>query len=67
MIRISHGHGYVSQYAHNSLLLVNKGDRVERGQVIATVGRTGRATGPHLHFGVSKNGKWTDPLSILKK
>jgi murein DD-endopeptidase MepM/ murein hydrolase activator NlpD len=67
MIRISHGHGYVSQYAHNSLLLVNKGDRVERGQVIATVGRTGRATGPHLHFGVSKDGKWIDPLVILKK
>lgn len=67
MIRISHGHGYVSQYAHNSLLLVKKGDRVERGQVIAAVGRTGRATGPHLHFGVSKDGKWIDPTIILKK
>lgn len=65
MIRISHGHGYVSQYAHNSMLLVKKGDRVERGQIIATVGRTGRATGPHLHFGVSKDGKWIDPLILL--
>ncbi len=64
---ISHGYGYVSQYAHNSQLLVNKGDKVERGQIIARLGSTGRSTGPHLHFGVAKDGKWINPLSLLKR
>lgn len=67
VVLISHGHGYVSQYAHNSRLLVRKGEKVTRGMIIARVGQTGRATGPHLHFGISKDGKWVDPLKILKK
>lgn len=67
VVIISHGHGYASQYAHNSRLLVRKGERVTRGKIIARVGQSGRATGPHLHFGVSKDGKWVDPLTILKK
>lgn len=67
VVIISHGFGYVSQYAHNSSLLVKKGEKVTRGQIIARLGRTGRATGPHLHFGIAKNGKWIDPLPILNK
>ncbi len=67
VVIISHGHGYVSQYAHNSRILVRKGERVTRGKIIARVGQSGRATGPHLHFGVSKDGKWIDPLTTLKK
>lgn len=66
VVLISHGFGYVSKYAHNSSLLVKKGDKVEQGQIIARLGSTGRATGAHLHFGVAKNGEWIDPLTVLK-
>lgn len=66
LIIISHGYGYVSQYAHNSANLVKVGDRVKKGEVIARMGNSGRSTGPHLHFGVAKNGTWIDPLPILR-
>jgi murein DD-endopeptidase MepM/ murein hydrolase activator NlpD len=66
VVLISHGFGYVSQYGHNASLLVQKGDKVEREQIIARLGSTGRATGAHLHFGVAKNGEWIDPLTVLK-
>ncbi|MDD2433355.1 MAG: M23 family metallopeptidase [Clostridia bacterium] len=66
MVLISHGFGYVSLYAHNSSLLVEKNDQVEKGQIIARLGSTGRCTGAHLHFGIAKNGEWVDPLEILK-
>ena len=67
VVLISHGFGYVSKYAHNASLLVDKGDKVERGQIIARLGSTGRATGAHLHFGIAKNSEWIDPLMVLKK
>ncbi|KAB3530349.1 M23 family metallopeptidase [Alkaliphilus pronyensis] len=66
MIIISHGYGYTSVYAHNTKNLVGVGDRVEKGEVIAKMGSTGRSTGPHLHFEVRKNGKSIDPVSILE-
>ena len=65
VVIISHGFGYVSQYAHNSSLLVKAGDKITRGQVIARLGSTGRSTGPHLHFGVAQNGKWINPLTVI--
>lgn len=65
-IIIDHGNGYKSYYAHNSKLLVNRGDRVEKGQLIAKMGNTGRSTGPHLHFEIHKDGKAIDPLTVLK-
>jgi murein DD-endopeptidase MepM/ murein hydrolase activator NlpD len=45
--------------------LVKVGDTVQRGQVIAAIGSTGRSTGPHLHFEVLKNGRQVDPMSFV--
>ncbi len=55
-----------TKYAHNSELLVKKGDIVKKGQIIAKVGTTGRSTGPHLHFEVVIKDKHVDPLKFLK-
>lgn len=63
---VSHGSGITTLYAHCSSLLVNVGDKVSRGQVIAKVGSTGVSTGNHLHFEVRINGSTTDPLSYVK-
>lgn len=66
MVIISHGYGYTSVYAHNSQNLVEVGDRVEKGDLIAKMGRTGRATGTHLHFEVRIHGEPIDPLTMLE-
>jgi murein DD-endopeptidase MepM/ murein hydrolase activator NlpD len=54
LVIIQHVGGYETRYAHNSKLLVSKGDRVRQGQKIAQVGSTGLSTGPHLHFEIRK-------------
>ena len=63
-IRIKHAGGYETAYGHMSGFRkgLKRGSRVKRGEVIAYVGATGRATGPHLHYEVWKNGKTTNPL-----
>lgn len=61
-IKIDHGNGVVSFYAHLSAWKVNLGDPVAAGQVVALSGNTGLSTGPHLHFGIYVNGAAVDPL-----
>jgi len=65
-IMIDHGGGIVTLYAHNSSMMVKKGDDVTRGQKIALTGATGNVTGPHLHFEVRKDGEYVDPVPYVK-
>lgn len=66
VVFLRHADGYLSVYAHARLNRVKKGDIVRQGQVIAEVGRTGAATGPHLHFEVRKMKKPMNPWIALK-
>ena len=63
---IDHGFGYSTLYAHNQRLLVRSGQEVERGQVIALLGNTGRSSAPHLHFEIRVDGRPVDPRQYLE-
>ena len=63
-IRIDHGFGYVSLYAHMSKYKVKRGQKVKRGEIIGYVGNTGRSAGPHLHYEIFKDGKKINPLNF---
>lgn len=65
-IKIDHGGGFVSLYAHCSKLLVKVGDKVYQGQRIGLVGNTGRSTGPHCHFEIFKFGKNVNPANYVR-
>lgn len=65
MVVLQHAEDLLTVYAHNSVLLVNTGDRIAAGQEIARVGQSGRATAPHLHFEVRKRQVPHDPLRFL--
>lgn len=64
-ILIEHGNGVMTRYSHCEVMLCKAGDKISAGQVIGKVGRTGRTTGPHLHFEVVINGKHQDPQKNL--
>lgn len=64
-VKIDHGNGFTTAYAHMSRILVSVGQKVRKGQIIGEVGSTGRSTGPHTHFVVQKNGKYMNPLGIF--
>lgn len=66
MVEINHGKGIVTRYGHNHELLVGVGDRIKQGQVIATMGNSGRSTGPHVHFEVLKNGRAVNPTKYIR-
>ena len=65
LVLVRHSNGYVTAYAHASELLVNRGDKVERGQIIARAGATGSVTQPQLHFELRKGQKPIDPKPFL--
>ena len=67
MVEVNHGNGYSTRYAHNSENLVEVGDEVKKGQVVAFMGETGRATGPNLHFEVVKNGRRVNPVNFIRE
>jgi murein DD-endopeptidase MepM/ murein hydrolase activator NlpD len=66
-VEIEHANGYVTRYAHNDEILVNAGDKVVAGQAIATMGSSGRASAPHVHFEVLRNGSRVNPASFVKQ
>ena len=65
LVRINHGNGFETLYAHNSQLLVIAGEAVARGQLIALAGSTGRSSGPHCHFEIRYNGTLLNPRLYL--
>jgi len=65
VVEIDHGNGYMTRYAHNSKNVAHVGERVHAGDVVARVGSTGRATGPHCHFEVWLHGRVVNPLTYV--
>jgi len=66
VVKVDHGNGLETWYAHTSKMYVTEGQHVEAGEVIAAVGSTGNSTGPHLHLGVRVDNKYIDPMTLFK-
>ncbi|MGD8793048.1 MAG: M23 family metallopeptidase, partial [Anaerolineae bacterium] len=64
-VLINHGNGYLTRYAHLNTVRVKAGDKVDKNQVIGTMGNTGRSTGPHLHFEIIYSNTRRNPLGFL--
>lgn len=67
LVEVDHGDGLVTRYAHARTVKVKIGDVVQKGQVVALMGSTGRSTGPHVHFEVIRNGKAEDPVKYIQR
>ncbi len=67
MVEINHGNGYATRYAHNAENLVEVGQEVRKGEVVALMGHTGRATGPNLHFEVLHRGQRVNPVKFIQE
>ena len=67
LVKVDHGNGVETWYAHTSKMYVKKGDTVKAGDVIAAVGSTGNSTGPHLHLEIRVNGETVNPQEYLYK
>ena len=67
LVEINHGNGYSTRYAHNSENLVNVGQEIKKGQTVALMGETGRATGPNLHFEVLHDGHRVNPVKFIRQ
>jgi murein DD-endopeptidase MepM/ murein hydrolase activator NlpD len=65
VIYVSHGYGYSTRYGHLSSFAVRPGQRIKRGDILGTVGSTGRSTGPHLHYEVRVNNNPVNPLEYI--
>tara|TARA_R110002072_G_scaffold90500_3_gene202392 strand:+ start:20627 stop:21565 length:939 start_codon:yes stop_codon:yes gene_type:complete len=65
LVEVHHGDGYTTRYAHCKNLLAAVGDVVEKGQILATMGSTGRSTGPHVHYEVRRQGKAVNPKKYI--
>jgi murein DD-endopeptidase MepM/ murein hydrolase activator NlpD len=65
MVEIDHGNGLVTRYAHCNSAAVRAGEHVERGQTIARVGSSGRASGSHVHYEILRNGLQVDPMDYV--
>ncbi len=65
MVVVDHGYGFITRYGHLSKILVKRGERVKRGDIIAQMGSTGYSTGPHLHYEVWRNGKVFNPQDYI--
>lgn len=66
LVEVNHGNGYVTRYGHNREIQVMVGEAVRKSQVIASMGATGRSTGPHVHFEVIRDGRTVDPLEFIR-
>lgn len=66
MVILKHTDERQTVYAHAQVLKVREGEKVRKGQIIATVGTTGRTTGPHVHFEIREHDKTADPLKFLR-
>ena len=64
-LTVDHGFGVKTFYGHTAEILVGVGDTVDRGQQVATIGNSGRSTGPHLHYAIHVNGKARNPLNYI--